>query len=74
MKKIHTRQKRVNRSPPGLRSIRGASRKRAIRPRTFKSEKAAKAWAEKQGIKKYELVNIKGFWRQDKKIKVVPSK
>lgn len=74
MKKVHAKQKRMKRSPTHLRKIRDSSRARAKRPKTFKSEKAAKAWAVKQGIKKYELVNMRGMWREDKKIKVVPTK
>lgn len=41
------------------------------RTRTFKSEEAAKAWAEKQGIKNYKLVNLRGPFSKEKKIKVV---
>lgn len=71
VKKTHAKQKRMSRSATHLRNIRGATRKRAKRPRTFKSEKAAKAWAEKNKIKKFELVNLRGEHRTDKKIKVV---
>ena len=41
------------------------------RPKTFKSEKAAKAWAEKQGMKDYKLVNMKNTESTTNKIKVV---
>lgn len=71
VKKTHAKQKRMARSATHLRNIRGANRIRAKRPRTFKSEEAAKAWAEKNKIKKFELVNIRGEHREDKKIKVV---
>lgn len=43
--------------------------KRKKRPKTFKTEEKAKAWAEKNKIKDYELVKI----REDK-IKVVEKK
>lgn len=33
-------------------------RNRASRPKTFKSQEAAKAYAEKEGIKKFEVVDI----------------
>ncbi|MFH1638683.1 MAG: hypothetical protein ABIB71_09730 [Candidatus Woesearchaeota archaeon] len=74
MTKVHAKQKRMARSPTHLRKIRDASRARAKRPKTFKSEESAKAWAEKKGIKKYELVNLKNYWRNEKKIRVVPLK
>ncbi|MCX8147552.1 MAG: hypothetical protein N3D84_03735 [Candidatus Woesearchaeota archaeon] len=48
---------------------RGRNRKR--RPKTFSTEEAAKKWAEKKGIKNYELVNLRDPWRKDKKIKIV---
>ncbi len=73
VRKIHAKQKRMQGSPTHLRSIRGLSRNRAKRPRTFTSEAAAKSWAEKNGIKKFELVNIKGDHRADKKIKIMPQ-
>ncbi|MBD3355330.1 hypothetical protein GF361_05080 [Candidatus Woesearchaeota archaeon] len=41
------------------------------RPKTFKTEEAAKRWAEKKGIKDYQLVNIKSPEADKKKIKVV---
>ena len=43
---------------------------RAVRPRTFDSEEKAKAWAEAQGIKKYEFVNIKSAESKRKKIRI----
>jgi hypothetical protein len=69
--KIHAKQKRMHRSATHLRSIRKENRNRAKRPRTFKSEDAAKAWAEKQGIKNFELVDLRKGWANTKKIKVV---
>ena len=46
-------------------------RRARTRLKTFKTEEAAKAWAEKQGIKDYELANIKSPESKTKKIKVV---
>ena len=48
-------------------------RYRKSRPKTFKSEEAAKAWAEKQKIKNYDLVNLKLESSSQKKIRVVPK-
>jgi len=70
MVKVHTRQKRHVRAPPGLRKIRPANRKRLPRPKTFKSEESAKAWAEAQGIKNYELKNLRSPESKTKKIRV----
>ena len=50
---------------------RTAVRRKRSRPKTFKTEEAAKAWAEKQGLKKYKLVNLKSSESKTKKIKVV---
>jgi len=33
-------------------------RKRATRPKTFKSEESAKAWAKAQGIEKFDLEDM----------------
>lgn len=66
MPKIHTRQKRQLR----MRKYDPDKRERT-RPKTFKSEKAAKDYAESQGLKNYKLVDL---WEQkpDKsKIKIV---
>jgi hypothetical protein len=52
---------------------RTAVRRQRDRVKTFKTEEAAKAWAEKQGIKGYKLVNIKSPESKTKKIKVVPK-
>ena len=45
------------------------NRNRKKRPKTFKSEEAAKKWAESQGINNYELKNLR-FTNKDKKIRV----
>ena len=44
-------------------------RHRAKRPRTFKTEALAKAWADAQGIKKYDLVKLN--FGLSKKIKIL---
>ena len=41
------------------------------RPKTFKSEESAKAYAEKKGIKKYSMKNLKSPESKVKKIKIV---
>jgi hypothetical protein len=45
-------------------------RDRIKRPKTFKSEEAAKKWAESNKIAKYKLVNLKEG-KKEKKIRVV---
>ncbi len=70
MTKIHTREKRKMASPTHLGSARPENRKRKTRPKTFKSEESATKWAEAQGIKKFELKNIR-IGTKDKKIRVV---
>ena len=39
--------------------------------KTFKTEESAKAYAEKQGIKKYTLQNIKSSESNTKKIRIL---
>lgn len=70
-KKTHTKKKRYFGSPSHHQNIRLKSRKRSLRPRTFKTEEAAKAYAEKQGMKKYEVVNLRGEFSKEKKLKLV---
>ena len=53
---------------------RTAVRRARARPKTFKTEEAAKAWAEKQGIKEYKIVNLKSSESKEKKIKVIVNK
>jgi len=53
--------------------IRTYIRRKCHRPKTFKTEEAAKKWAEAKGIKDYELVNLKNVESKKKKIKVVPK-
>lgn len=71
MAKVHTRTKRKMASPTHLASARPENRNRKKRPRTFTSEESAKKWAETQGIKKFELKNLR-LNTKDKKIKVIP--
>jgi len=65
MQKVHTRVKRKLR----MFRILGSNRKK--RPKTFKSEQAAKKYAEAKGIKKYKLVNLHPFNPKKTKIKIV---
>ena len=44
---------------------------RKKRPRTFASEAAAKAYAEKHGMKNYEIVNLKYSTSKSKKIRLI---
>ena len=65
MVKIHTRVKRKFR-------MRGTSkRNKPDRPKTFKTEDAAKKYAEGKGIKSYKLTNLKSTTSTQKKIKIV---
>lgn len=71
MAKVHTRRKRkfcVSTNTNYKINFKKCVRK--ARPKTFKSEEAANAWAKEQGIEKYELVNLR-LSDVDKKIKVV---
>ena len=63
MAHVHTR---VQRWDPKL-----AKRTRIKRPKSFKTEEAAKKWAEDKGIKGYELKDIRAPGASDKKIIVV---
>lgn len=65
MTKLHTRQKRKLR----MHGLRGRNRK--PKPKTFKSEEAAKKYAEAKGIKNYKLVDIAISRPNVKKIKIV---
>jgi hypothetical protein len=69
MKKVHTRAKRML----GMSTHRrvGKPKIRKKRPKTFKTEASAKAWAEKIGIKDYKLVNLKNTEAKEKKLKIV---
>ncbi len=40
------------------RILRHRGRHRAKRPRTFSTEEKAKTWAQAQGIKNYDIINL----------------
>lgn len=65
MAKVHTRVKRK------LRMKINRKRNRQPRPKTFKSEEAAKKYAEAKGIKSYKLINLKSSSSKTKKLKIV---
>ncbi len=44
---------------------------RKKRPKTFKTEEAAHAWAKNKGIPHYDLVNLRGPGSKIKKLRVV---
>lgn len=67
MPKIHTRIKRR------IRASEMGGRNRGSRPKTFKSEQAAKDYAKKAGIENYKLENIKSSEAKVKKIRIVPA-
>ncbi|MBW3010931.1 hypothetical protein KY335_03155 [Candidatus Woesearchaeota archaeon] len=46
-------------------------RGRKARPKTFKTEAAAKAYAEAQGLKSYKIVNLKSELSKQKKLQVI---
>ena len=46
-------------------------RSERVRPKTFKTEESAKAWADKNGVKKYSLENLKSTDSKTKKIRIV---
>lgn len=52
-----------------LSKLRG--RERTGRPKTFKSEEAAKEWAKEQGITNYQLENLKSPESTTKKIRIL---
>lgn len=47
------------------------TRTRNPRPKTFKTEDAAKKWADAQGMKEYDIVNLRHDASSTKKFKVV---
>jgi hypothetical protein len=65
MAKLHTRQKRKLK----MHGLGGRNRK--PRPKTFKSEEAARKYAEAKGLKNYELVDIAITRPNVKKLKIV---
>lgn len=65
MAKLHTRQARKLR----MNCLRG--RNRVAKPKTFKTEEAAKKYAETKGIKNYKLVDLQELNPAKSKIKIV---
>ncbi len=63
--KIHTRALRYRADKKG--------RSRKPRPKSFTNETSAKNWAEKQGIQKYTIKNLKNPEARDKKLVIVPQ-
>jgi len=61
--KVHTRIKR--------KIVKTGGRNRTPRPKTFKTEELAQAWAGKQGLKDFSLVNLRSTEAKEKKIRVV---
>jgi hypothetical protein len=45
-------------------------RNRAVRPKTFKTEASAEAWAKKNKVANYKLINLKYDTSADKKIRI----
>ena len=71
MTKIHTRMKRKKGVSSGLRHRYAFSKIKAKKgPKTFKSEEAAKTYADKHGFKDYKLVNLKSSESSTKKIRI----
>lgn len=62
MAKVHTRIKR---------KIRTFGRNRKVRPKTFKTEEAAKKYAESKGLKDFELKNLHAAKQTSDKFRVV---
>jgi len=48
-------------------------RKRSPRPRTFKTEESAKKWADTQGLKNYQLQNLRTPESSTKKLRIVSN-
>jgi len=65
MARIHTRVARK------LRMFGSRKKSSKKKPKTFRSEEAAKKYAEAKGIKKYNLVNLQPFNPKKTKIKIV---
>ena len=67
MAKLHTRQDRKTRMHTNR------DRCRSKRPKTFKTEEAAKKYAETNKIENYTLVNLKSTDSKQKKIRIEVS-
>jgi hypothetical protein len=46
-------------------------RRRSVRPKTFKTEEAAKAYASEQGLENYRLENMKADSASTKKLRIL---
>ncbi|MBL7147750.1 MAG: hypothetical protein ISS82_02905 [Nanoarchaeota archaeon] len=69
MSKIHTRLKRrFNLSHNKKHTLKDKTKNK---PKTFKTEEAAKKYAEKNKITNYELINLKSPESSSKKIKII---
>ena len=64
-------QKRSNKNDKWKSFTGGRNRK--ARPRTFKSEAIANAYAKKQGLENYKLENLKNTDTKDKKYRIILS-
>ncbi|MBU2634210.1 MAG: hypothetical protein KJ674_03110 [Nanoarchaeota archaeon] len=67
--KVHTRAKRnlgMNSHFKHTKKV-----KTSVGAKTFKNEESAKKYAEKMGIKDYDLVNLKSEENKIKKLKIV---
>ena len=42
------------------------------RPKTFKTEESANAWAKENGLKKFTLENLKSPESSTKKLRIIP--
>lgn len=65
MRKVHAKQKRYQRSGTHLRSKRPETRKRTKRSKSFATQEEAVKYAEKLGLKKFEISRgqfSKKFW------------
>ena len=69
MAKMHTRMKRKLNLTSHHRGGRVRQKKKGTK--TFKTQEAAKLWAEKHKIQNYELVNLKSSEAKEKKLKIV---
>ena len=69
MPKLHTRIIRHWIRMGGL-----TGRHRKARPKTFKTEAAARKWAEANGIKNYTLRDTKAAKKHEHKFRIIESK
>ena len=67
--KVHTRAKRKLGKNSHFSHTKKV--KSSVGAKTFKNEESAKKYAEKKGVKDYELVNLKSEENKRKKLKIV---